>query len=143
MNSYTGIDSFAMEHHDQSRQNREQSQRLALRVSQIIDETRGSHVQILDLRDVTDVFDYFVIATGTSRRQMHAMADEIKQTIRRDMQDEVRAIEGYEESKWIVMDFGNVVVHLFDVQSRTYWDLENLWADAGRIEIPATGATTG
>ena len=71
------------------------------------------------------------------------MADEIKQTIRREMQDEVRGIEGYEESRWIVMDFGNVVVHLFDVESRSYWDLENLWVDAGRIEIPASGATAG
>ena len=116
---------------------------LALTAARVIEETRGSDIVVLDLRKVTDVFDYFVIATGSSRRQMHAMADEVKHTVRREMEDEPRSVEGYDDSHWIVMDYGDVVVHLFDVDSRAYWDLENLWADASRVEIPAVGATAG
>ncbi len=116
---------------------------LAFTAARVIDETRGADIVVLDLRKVTDVFDYFVIATGSSRRQMHAMADEVKHTVRRELEDEPRAVEGYEDSHWIVMDYGDVVVHLFDAESRAYWDLENLWADASRVSHPAAGATAG
>lgn len=121
----------------------ESAKQLALAAARVIADTRGSDIVVLDLRKVTDVFDYFVIATGTSRRQMHAMADEVKHTIRRDLQDEPRGVEGYEDGHWIVMDYGDVVVHLFDTGSREYWDLEQLWADASRVAMPSTGATVG
>ena len=114
---------------------------LAFTAARVIEETRGADIVVLDLRKVTDVFDYFVIATGSSRRQMHAMADEVKHTVRREMQDEPRAVEGYEDSHWIVMDYGDVVVHLFDTESRAYWDLDHLWTDASLVEVPAAGAT--
>lgn len=119
------------------------AKQLALAAARVIADTRGTDIVVLDLRTVTDVFDYFVIATGTSRRQMHAMADEVKHTIRRDLQDEPRGVEGYEDGHWIVMDYGDVVVHLFDAGSREYWDLEQLWADASRVAMPSTGATVG
>ena len=119
------------------------AKQLALAAARVIADTRGTDIVVLDLRTVTDVFDYFVIATGTSRRQMHAMADEVKHTIRRDLQDEPRGVEGYEDGHWIVMDYGDVVVHLFDAASREYWDLEQLWADASRVAMPSTGATVG
>lgn len=121
----------------------ESAKQLALAAARVIADTRGSDIVVLDLRKVTDVFDYFVIATGTSRRQMHAMADEVKHTIRRDLQDEPRGVEGYEDGHWVVMDYGDVVVHLFDAGSREYWDLEQLWADASRVAMPSTGATVG
>jgi ribosome-associated protein len=116
---------------------------LALTAARVVEETRGSDIVVLDLRKLTDVFDYFVIASGSSRRQMHAMADEVKHTIRRELADEPRGVQGYDDSHWIVMDYGDVVVHLFDAESRAYWDLENLWADAGRVAIPAAGVTAG
>ncbi|MFM8633858.1 MAG: ribosome silencing factor [Planctomycetia bacterium] len=115
----------------------------ALVAARVIEETRGTDVVVLDLRKVTDVFDYFVIATGTSRRQMHAMADEVKHAIHRDCRDDARSVEGYEDGHWIVMDYGDVVIHLFDVESREYWDLENLWSDAPRVPLPAAGVTAG
>lgn len=119
------------------------AKRLALSAAQVIAETRGTDIVVLDLRKVTEVFDYFVIATGSSRRQMHAMADEVKQSLRRDLEDEPRGVEGYEDGHWIVMDYGDVVVHLFDAGSREYWDLEHLWSDAVPVVIPSTGATVG
>jgi len=111
----------------------------AIAAAQVAQETRGTNVQVLDLSALTQVFDYFVIATGTSRRQLHAMADEISQVLKKDLQDVRRGMEGYDEGRWIVIDFGDVVVHLFDSDAREYWDLEQLWSDARRIALPADG----
>jgi ribosome-associated protein len=112
----------------------------ALAAARVAEETRGTHVHVLDLRDLTQLFDYFVVATGASRRQLHAMADEISQVLKRDLHDVRRGMEGYEEGRWIVLDYGDVMVHLFDPESREYWDIEQLWSDAQRIPVPADGA---
>ena len=105
-------------------------------------ESRGTDVKVLDLREITQVFDYFVIATGTSRRQIHAMADEIEKVVKAELHDRRRGAEGYEEGRWIVLDYGDVVVHLFDAESRDYWDIEHLWGDARHVAVPAAGAAT-
>jgi ribosome-associated protein len=97
---------------------------------------------VLDLRGLTQVFDYFVVATGASRRQLHAMADEIEQVMKRQMHDTRRGVEGYEEGRWIVLDYGDVVVHLFDAESREYWGIEQLWSDSKQVPVPFAGAAT-
>lgn len=126
---------------DQPTPRAHQARTLALAVARVAEETRGSDVRILDLRGLTPVFDYFVIATGSSRRQMHAMADEIEATVKRELRDRKRGGEGYEEGRWIVLDYGDVLVHLFDAESREYWDLEQLWGDAKSVPVPAAGAS--
>jgi ribosome-associated protein len=99
-------------------------------------ETRGTDLVVLDLRKLTPVFDYFVIATGTSRRQIHAMADEIELVLKQQFGDVKRGGEGYEEGRWIVLDYGDTVVHLLDKEAREFWDLEGLWNDARRVPLP-------
>jgi ribosome-associated protein len=79
------------------------------------------------------LFDFFVLATGTSRRQLHAIADEIDDRLQKDLGDKRLGVEGFDESRWIVLDYGSVVVHLFDEEMREYYDLESLWADAKRL----------
>ena len=101
-------------------------------------ENRGYDVQILDTRKLTPLFDYFVIATGTSRRQLHAMSDEIELKLKTELNDQRLGVEGYRESEWIVLDYGDVVIHLFDSESRDYYRLEDLWADAPRVPAPET-----
>jgi len=113
---------------------------LALTAARVAAETRGTDVRILDLRELTQVFDYFVVATGTSQRQIHAMADEIEKVVKAELHDRRRGAEGYEEGRWIVIDYGNVVVHLFDAASREYWDLEHLWSGAKQVAAPGAGA---
>lgn len=113
---------------------------LALTAARVAAETRGTDVKILDLRELTQVFDYFVLATGTSQRQIHAMADEIEKVVKTELHDRRRGAEGYEEGRWIVLDYGDVVVHLFDAESREYWDLEHLWSGAKPVAMPAAGA---
>jgi len=115
---------------------------LALAAARVAEETRGTDIRVLDLRDITPVFDYFVIATGSSRRQMHAMADEIEAVLKKEHKDRKRGAEGYEEGRWIVLDYGDVMVHLFDAEARHYWDIEHLWSDAKRVPVPAAGAAT-
>ena len=115
----------------------------ALAAARVAEETRGTDVQVLDLRGLTDLFDYFVLATGASRRQLHAMADEIEQVMKKEMNDTRRGSEGYEEGRWIVLDYGDVVVHLFDAESREYWDLEHLWSGCKTVPLPAAASATG
>lgn len=104
---------------------------------------RGQNIVLLDLRALTQFFDFFVIATGTSRRQLHAMSEDIDRTLRDELHDRRMGREGYEESRWILLDYGSVVVHLFDQEARDYYSLESLWAEAPRIEWQELGADDG
>jgi ribosome-associated protein len=81
------------------------------------------------MRGITPLYDFFVIATGTSRRQIHTLAEEIDAGMRA-VGEKRLGIEGYEAGKWVVQDYGNIVVHLFDPDARLYYALEDLWADA-------------
>jgi len=116
---------------DRSRPDR--SLQLARAAARTAVQNRGQDVVVLDTRKQTSLFDYFVIATGTSRRQLHAMSEEIDHTLEDDLHDRRMSIEGYDESRWIVLDYGTVVIHLFDEAARDYYRLEDLWADAARV----------
>ncbi len=118
-----------------SRSNPERSLQLALAAAQTAADNRGQDIKVLDVRELTPLFDYFVIATGTSRRQLHAMSEEIDHKLEDDLSDRRLGIEGYRESRWIVLDYGNIVVHLFDHESREFYDLENLWASAPHVDL--------
>ncbi|MBL9122092.1 MAG: ribosome silencing factor [Planctomycetaceae bacterium] len=101
--------------------------------ARVADENRGRDIVILDLREQTPIFDYFVIATGSSRRQLHAIADEIDSVLDRQLHHGRMGSEGYEGSRWILLDYGDIVVHLFDEDARDYYNLEQLWAGAKRV----------
>ncbi len=118
-----------------SRAHPNRSLELATAAAHTAQENRGQDVRILDLREQTPIFDYFVIATGTSRRQLHAMSEEIDHKLEDELKDRRMGIEGYEDSRWIILDYGTVVVHLFDEETRDYYRLEELWADAVPIEF--------
>jgi ribosome-associated protein len=105
----------------------------ALLAAQTAEDNRGSNVVVLDMRELTPVFDYFVLASGTSRRQLHAMSEEIDHALQDQMGDHRLGIEGYEESRWILLDYGDVVVHLFEPEMRAYYALEDLWGHAKRV----------
>lgn len=96
-------------------------------------ENKARDILVLDMRGITPLYDFFVVATGTSRRQIHTLAEEIDAALRAQG-DKRLSIEGYEASKWVVQDYGDVVVHLFDPDTRAYYGLEDLWADAPRLD---------
>lgn len=101
--------------------------------ARIAADNKGRDILVLDMRPCTPLFDFFVIATGTSRRQIHTLAEEIDAGLRAEG-DERMGIEGYEASKWVVQDYGDVVVHVFDPEARGYYNLDDLWADAPRVD---------
>jgi ribosome-associated protein len=105
----------------------------ALAAARVADNNRGRGVVILDLREITAVFDYFVLVTGTSRRQLHAISEEIDETLAKQFNDRRLGIEGYAESRWILLDYGDIVVHIFDDETRDYYSLEQLWTGAKRV----------
>ena len=112
-----------------------QAKTFALAAAKIADERHCSSIVVLDLRGLSPVTDYFVIATGTSDRQMRTVCDEIRD-IARTQKISLFGQAGYEQGRWILMDFVDVVVHVFDSQYRRYYDLELLWGDAKRLKIP-------
>ena len=124
-----------------SQQSGDLALQLALAAAKTAEENRGRDIVVLDLRQVTPIFDYFVIATGTSRRQLHAMSEEIDHKLEDDLNDKRLNIEGYRESRWILLDYGNVVIHLFDEPTREYYALEQLWCQAKRVDL--SGVLTG
>ncbi len=103
--------------------------------AQICADNRGRDIVILDLRKLSTAFDYFVIASGTSRRQLHAMSEEIDRVFEKDQGDKRMGIEGYRESRWILLDYGDIVVHLFVDEARDYFRLEDLWGAAEKVEF--------
>ncbi len=112
------------------------SLQLALAAAHTAHENRGQDIAVLDMRGITPVFDYFVVATGTSRRQLHAISEEIDHCLEDELGDQRMGIEGYRESRWILLDYGTVVVHLFDEETRAYYALEQFWSAAERVSLP-------
>jgi ribosome-associated protein len=105
----------------------------ALNCARLAAENKARDVVVLDLTDVTPIYDYFVIATGSSRRQIHNLAEEIDAGLAAEGHKRL-GIEGYEAAKWIVQDYGDIVVHVFDKETRDYYELEELWADARKLD---------
>lgn len=111
--------------------------KLALAAAQVAEENRGRDIVVLDMRELTTMFDFFVIASGSSRRQLHAMSEEIDRVLEQELGDKRLGVEGYNESRWILLDYGDVVIHLMDDEARQYYNLEELWCDARRVDLPA------
>ena len=117
------------------RKNPERSRELAMAAALTASENGATAIKVLDMSRQTALFDYFVIATGTSRRQLHAISEEIDRKLEEDLNDKRMNIDGYDESRWIVLDYGTVVIHLFDNETREFYSLEGLWADAQAVDL--------
>lgn len=113
--------------------NSDRALRLALAAAQTAIDNRGRDLVILDMREITPVFDYFVLATGSSLRQLHAMSEEIDHKLEDELGDHRMGVEGYEAGRWVLLDYGDVVIHLFDAEAREYYALEDLWCQAKRV----------
>lgn len=101
--------------------------------ARVADQNKGRDILVLDMRPITTIYDYFVISTGTSRRQLHAISEETDSAFTR-LGDKRYSIEGYQVSKWILQDFGDIIVHVFDTDTRRYYELEELWSNAPRVD---------
>jgi ribosome-associated protein len=101
--------------------------------ARVASENKARNIVVLDMRGLTPLYDFLVLVTGTSRRQIHTVTEEIDAALR-ERGDLRLSVEGYEASTWVVQDYGDVMVHVFTPQTREYYALEDLWADAPRID---------
>ncbi len=90
----------------------------------------------LDLRKIASFTEFFIIATGANQRQVQAIADEINEQLKKQLKSRPVRIEGYSGAEWVLLDYGDFVVHIFNKESREFYDLERLWRDAGRVALP-------
>ena len=105
----------------------------AKKAANIAYDNRAEDIIVLDLRNLSSFADFFVIATGTSARQMQAIVDRIDEHGKHIGQKRY-GLNGYDSSSWILADYVDTVIHLFDAERRQYYDLELLWGDAPRID---------
>jgi ribosome-associated protein len=101
-----------------------------------IEDVKGQNTNILDLRELENtVCDYFIICEGTSNTQVNAIISSIQKKVSKEIKDKPWHIEGSNNAEWVLMDYVNVVVHVFQKHIREYYDIESLWGDAKTIEI--------
>lgn len=103
-----------------------------------LSDVKGEEITILDLREIENAFcQYFVVCTGNSNTQVSALADSVERVVKTEMHERPFHVEGKENKHWILMDYTNIIVHIFQKEHREYYDIENLWGDAvvTRIEV--------
>ncbi|MBW8001269.1 MAG: ribosome silencing factor [Planctomycetes bacterium] len=110
------------------------SKEFAIAAAKIAEDSHCTDIVVMDLRGKSPATDFFVIATGTSERQMRSVSDDICEHGKK-LGHQRFGRAGYEQGKWILVDFVDVVIHLFDTEYRDYYDLELLWGDAERLSI--------
>ena len=99
-----------------------------------IDDKKGQDIKVIDIHNVSVIADYFVIASGTNSNQVQAIVDNVEEQLGR-AGFEAKQIEGNRNSSWILMDYGDVIVHVFDEENRLFYDLERIWRDGKVLEI--------
>lgn len=100
-------------------------------------EKKAFDVVVLDLREVATFTDFFVITTGANERQVQAISDEVYESLKRSGSAAAR-VEGYKTAEWILLDYGDFIVHVFEQKARQFYDLERLWRESKRVELPPT-----
>jgi ribosome-associated protein len=109
------------------------SKEIAITCAKIADEKKALDIVILDVDKISSITDYFVICSAINDRQLHAIADDMDKEMKK-LSISKLGMEGYREAKWVLIDYGDFIVHIFDKEIRSYYDLELLWGDAPKIE---------
>lgn len=99
-------------------------------------EKKAEKMVALDLRPVTSFTEFFVLCSGTNQRQVQAIADEISEQLKKQSKRKPIRIEGYSAAEWVLLDYGDFVFHVFEKDARDFYDLERLWRDATRVDLP-------
>jgi len=99
-------------------------------------DKKATDMVALDLRQIASFAEYFIIASGANQRQVQAISDEIEEQLKKQLASRPVRIEGYSSAEWVLMDYGDFIVHIFNKDAREFYDLERLWRDANRVELP-------
>lgn len=112
----------------------EKGKTMASLACKALDEKKGKDIKIIDIHEVSVIADYFIIASGNNQNQVQAMVDNVEEVLGRAGY-EPKQIEGAKNSNWILMDYGDLIVHVFDEENRLFYDLERIWRDGTVLEM--------
>lgn len=99
-------------------------------------DKKATEIVVLDLRQIASFAEHFIIATGANQRQVQAVADEIEEQLKKQLGNRPVRIAGYTTAEWVLMDYGDFIVHIFNKEAREFYDLERLWRDAVKVSLP-------
>ncbi len=116
-------------------ENKLDSRQMAIAMAKILDNSKAQEVKVLKVEDVTALTDYFVIASGTSTTHAASLADEVEFQMEKQYQRKPLASEGYDTKNWVLLDYGEVILHVFVPGTRDFYDLEHLWADGEPVDL--------
>lgn len=105
---------------------------LAVKAAQVLDFKKAMQINVLKIQDISSLADYFVIATATSSTHVRSLADEVEEKLKEEGADP--RVEGYHSNNWVLLDYGNFVVHIFTQDARDFYDLDRLWADGTSVD---------
>ena len=97
-----------------------------------LEEKKAKDIRIIDISDVTVLADYFIIASGNNRNQVQAMADEVEEALYKAGM-EPKQVEGYQTANWILLDYQDIIIHIFDEENRLFYDIERIWRDGKKV----------
>lgn len=112
----------------------EQSRKMARIACHALDEKKGEDIKVIDIAGISVLADYFIIANGTNESQVRALVDNVEEELHKAGYA-VKQREGYGSGKWVLLDFGDIIVHVFDKENRLFYDLERIWRDGKIIDI--------
>lgn len=110
-----------------------ETKEIALMAVNALEDKKAEDIRIIDISQISTIADYFIIADGSNKSQIQAMADNVSELLGRAGVT-VRQIEGYQSANWILMDFQDIIIHIFDRENRLFYDLERIWRDGVLIE---------
>lgn len=111
-----------------------QSLNMAKLALKAMEEKKAEDIKVIDIHEVSTIADYFLIASGNNRSQIQAICDEVEETLGRAGYPKKQS-EGYDSANWILIDYGDIIVHIFDKQNRLFYDLERIWRDGKEIDV--------
>ncbi len=109
-------------------------QEYAVLAVEALDDKKAEDISIIDIREVSVIADYFIIAGGSNKSQIQALSDTVEEKLGRAGLP-LKQIEGYNNANWILLDFGDIIIHIFDKENRLFYDLERIWRDGKKISI--------
>ena len=123
-------------------ENKKNNESLLALIIEGIENVKGENITVLDLREIDNTAcDYFVICDGNSNTQVNAISGSIQRTVSRELSDKPWHVEGSEQANWVLMDYINVVVHVFQKETREFYNIEDLWGDAKITQVTSNQST--
>ena len=118
----------------------EVSKKMDARAVDALEDRKGEDIRIIDLSEISTLADFFIIAGGSNRNQIQALADSVQEKLGREGYL-TKNVEGYDMANWVLLDFGDIIVHIFDSENRLFYDLERIWRDGKQIDKEKLAST--